>query len=207
MDLLIRAKFALSAAWQQRSCLFSWKNSALHQINTILDLSPVALQQMGIRFLVLDFDGVLASHGELEPCSEVLVWLRNWTRNWPADHIAILSNKPLLARQLFFSTHFPDIQMREARLPKPYPQGLEDIAVQRNIPLSQVALLDDRWLTGMLAAALAGAEGIYIKRPYVNFSKRPVKEAFFMILRGTERAILWAAFLVTKATHTFSGRL
>lgn len=145
---------------------------------------------MDIQVLVLDFDGVLASHGELEPCEETIHWLKTFSKKWSPSNIVILSNKPLLERAEFFEAHFPEIEFILNAEPKPYPHGLELIAKKKEVSISQVALVDDRWLTGMLAAAIAGAQGIYIKRPYQNYQKRPFKELFFSVLRSLERGAL-----------------
>jgi uncharacterized protein len=140
----------------------------------------------------LDFDGVMACHGDLEPHPEVLLWLQHIVKTCPALKIAILSNKPLLARQLFFSTHFPEIIFFVTAFKKPYPTGLQQLAAQNGVSWSRVLLVDDRWLTGMLAAILAGTEGIYVQEPYANFRQRPIVETFFAFLRMIERIFLHA---------------
>ena len=51
-------------------------------------------------------------------------------------------------------------------------------------------LVDDRLLTGGLAACLANVPITYITRPYVHLSKRPLQELFFLMLRFLERRIV-----------------
>ena len=186
-DTLARIFFAVRKAVQLRPLLVSWNHSPLHTIDCLPQLTPDRLKTLHTTLLVLDFDGVLAAHGDLEPCQEALEWLDKIIKTCPTLKIAILSNKPLFARQLFFSTHFPQIIFLVTAFKKPYPMGLQQLAVQSGTPVSQMLLVDDRWLTGMLAAALAGVEGLYVQKPYANFRRRPVVETFFAGLRIIER--------------------
>jgi hypothetical protein len=51
-------------------------------------------------------------------------------------------------------------------------------------------MVDDRLLTGCLAALEAGARPCYIRRPYIAFRHRPLAELFFMLLRRAERSFV-----------------
>jgi len=51
-------------------------------------------------------------------------------------------------------------------------------------------MVDDRLLTGCLAALVAGARPCYIRRPYISFSHRPLAELFFWMLRRAERCFV-----------------
>jgi hypothetical protein len=51
-------------------------------------------------------------------------------------------------------------------------------------------LVDDRLLTGGLAACIAKVSITYITRPIVLLSKRPLSELFFMMLRFWERRLI-----------------
>jgi predicted HAD superfamily phosphohydrolase YqeG len=73
---------------------------------------------------------------------------------------------------------------------KPYPDGLQKIMALTGQPANALMLVDDRLLTGGLAASIANVPVTYITRPYVSLSKRPVKEFFFMILRFLERNMI-----------------
>jgi len=139
---------------------------------------------------VLDFDGVLAAHGELKAHAEVEIWLDQCVDCWGAEQIFILSNKPIPARLHYFEQRYPSIHFVINVAKKPYPDGLQTISRQTGLAISQLVLLDDRLLTGILAACIAGAQAIYISRAYTNKSKRPIKEAFFALLRYLERQFL-----------------
>lgn len=48
-------------------------------------------------------------------------------------------------------------------------------------------MVDDRLLTGCLAALNAGAQPWYIRSPYTALKLNPLAELFFMLLRFSER--------------------
>ena len=73
---------------------------------------------------------------------------------------------------------------------KPYPDGLLKIIQDEKIDPKLVCLIDDRLLTGILAAELAGTQAILITKPLSNFERHFFKECFFSILRALESAYL-----------------
>ncbi len=153
------------------------------------------LKLKGISVLVLDFDGVLAAHGEPMPSPEAETWLRECVREFGPEQVFILSNKPLPERIAHFAAHYPGVRCIKDTRKKPYPDGLLAIIRLTGADPGQIMLLDDRLLTGALAACIAGVRTTYISRPYVNLGRRPASELFFMSLRGLERLALtglWA---------------
>ena len=70
---------------------------------------------------------------------------------------------------------------------KPYPDGLNKTGELTGVPLSSILMVDDRLLTGCLAALAAGARPCYIRHPYADFTYRPFAELFFRMLRVIER--------------------
>ena len=157
----------------------------------LYQISPTTLKQNGVAILVLDFDGVLAAHGELQPVVELHAWLIECLNTFGATQVFVLSNKPLPSRIAYFNQHYPGVQYIVEVKKKPYPDGLQKIMALTGQPANALMLVDDRLLTGCLAACLANVPVTYITRPYVNLSKRPVKELFFMTLRFLERKIIW----------------
>jgi hypothetical protein len=155
--------------------------------NSIHSLDPSALKATGIAALALDFDGVLAPHGFEAPLPEAEEWLSRCVTIFGADNIFILSNKPTEARCLWFCRNFPGIRFISGVPKKPFPDGLNKIAELARLPLSAVLMVDDRLLTGCLAAINAGARPCYVRSPYVSFKQRPLIELFFMLLRIGER--------------------
>lgn len=159
---------------------------------SILTLTPAALKNGGIRALALDFDGVLAHHGAPCPIPEAIEWLKNCQNIFGGDKIFILSNKPTEGRRQWFLENFPEFRFIAGVRKKPYPDGLNKTGELAGVPLSSVLMVDDRLLTGCLAALVAGARPCYIRKPYYSFHHRPVAELFFMSLRLTERLLLRA---------------
>lgn len=157
---------------------------------SILALAPASLQRVGIRALALDFDGVLAHHGAPCPIPETIEWLKTCQETFGGDKIFILSNKPTEGRRQWFAEHFPDFRFISGVRKKPYPDGLQKTGELAGVPLSVILMVDDRLLTGCLAALMAGARPCYIRNPYVSFHHRPCAELFFMTLRTCERLLL-----------------
>ncbi|MFK5969896.1 MAG: HAD family hydrolase [Candidatus Marithrix sp.] len=156
----------------------------------LLDISPKIFQQQGIEILVLDFDGVLASHGELYPVGELHDWLYLSVEIFGARNIFILSNKPLVERVNYFKRHYPGIRYVKEVKKKPYPDGLQKIISLTKKSPKSLMLVDDRLLTGCLAASIANVPVTYISKPYVCISKHPISELFFISLRFLENRLI-----------------
>lgn len=155
--------------------------------STILELDPATLHSSGIAVLALDFDGVLAGHGAPVPLPEAVDWMKRCEAVFGGDRVFILSNKPTDGRRRWFAENFPAMRFISGVRKKPYPDGLNKTGELAGVPLSSIMMVDDRLLTGCLAALVAGARPCYIRRPYALFSYRPVAEMFFRLLRSGER--------------------
>lgn len=158
-----------------------------HGYGAISDLNLSTLPDQGIDIIVFDFDGVLAAHGELQPSSIGMDKLKQSLAIFGENNVYILSNKPLKVREQFFNEHLPGIQFVYAPRKKPYPDGLQQIMQSADCAGKQIALIDDRLLTGGLATCIAGTKMIYINKPLQNFKKRFFKESFFHLLRVSEK--------------------
>jgi len=156
----------------------------------ILTLDPAVLKSSGVVALALDFDGVLAHHGAPVPLPEAVEWIKRCEAVFGGERIFILSNKPTEGRKAWFCDHFPSLRFISGVRKKPFPDGLHKTGALAGVPLSQILMVDDRLLTGCLAALVAGARPCYIRQPYVSFSHRPQAELFFMLLRRAERCFV-----------------
>jgi predicted HAD superfamily phosphohydrolase YqeG len=153
----------------------------------LCQIPPITFKEQGVAVIVLDFDGVLAAHGEPYPAPELRPWLRDCIALFGPEQVFVLSNKPLSIRIEDFNRHYPGVRYIAEVKKKPYPDGLQKIMAITGQPAQALMLVDDRLLTGGLAACIANVPMTYITRPYVRLSKRPVQELFFMILRFLER--------------------
>lgn len=165
------------------------KQARVRGVPHVLSLDLGRLKKSNIKCLVLDFDGVLAPHGDKMPLPEVMCWLENIiARN--DFQLAILSNKPTSSRQQFFTQYMPSIHFVSGTRKKPYPDGLLALAQQLQLAPDQLLMVDDRLLTGCLSAVGSGAKPLWIRRPYVRFlSKKLLIELFFSFLRMLDRLI------------------
>lgn len=184
--MLYRIFYALRLCWHYRKQLHEYAINPALQLPTLLRLTREQLEKGGVQALILDYDGVLASHAEPQPYPETITWLKK-LGNFP---IFILSNKPSAERQIFFQQQFPGIRFIVAKRKKPYPDGVKEIIDLANLAPSQIMLIDDRLATGIVLAISMGLQARLISNPYRDFSKRPVREGCFVLLRMLERTLL-----------------
>ena len=184
MELLKRIYFTLRMSYHYRHELAAIVRNSTSDYQ-VLHLSPSTLKEQGISVLVLDFDGVLAAHGEYQPTEELCAWLHESTQFFA--HVFILSNQSLSHRVAYFECYYPHITYLTGVRKKPYPDGLEKILALTEQPAHCVMLVDDRLLTGALAACIAHIQFTYITRPYYDKANRPIQELFFACLRLLER--------------------
>jgi predicted HAD superfamily phosphohydrolase YqeG len=154
---------------------------------TILELDPEQFAATGICAIALDFDGVLAPHGAAVPLPETIAWMTRCAAAIGGERMFILSNKPTDERRSWFADHFPTLRFISGVRKKPYPDGLLKTAQLADVPPAAILMVDDRLLTGCLAALHAGARPCYIRTPYASFSHAPLAETVFALLRRTER--------------------
>ncbi len=184
-----RLIFTFQALIHKRRELRFFLNDPTLSCETVLDITPALLQARQIDILVLDFDGVLAPHNGATLLPQVFTWLQNLEKNWPFA-LFIFSNKPSAKREAYFKQHFPKIGFIKNVARKPYPEGLIQLQKDHQIAGKHILMVDDRLLTGILAALLAGTEGLFIRNPYQNFKAHPIKEAGFHLLRRMDRLLL-----------------
>ncbi|MCK5877981.1 MAG: HAD family hydrolase [Candidatus Marithrix sp.] len=197
MKLFKRLLFSLRMLYHYRHELNRIYQTTPNNLK-LCNIPPQTFQQQGIEILVLDFDGVLASHGELYPVQELHGWLHDCVKIFGAEQIFILSNKPLEKRIIYFNQHYPGIRYIKEVKKKPYPDGLQKIISLTKKSPKSLMLVDDRLLTGSLAACIAKVPVTYITKPYVCISKRPITEIFFMALRFLERWFIYITASLAK---------
>jgi len=186
--MIKRLLFSIKMAWKFRKDISKIKNSDLATEN-ITEITNFIIIKHNICALVLDFDGVMAAHGDAEPNEEVYRWLNDLIQKMPVLKFYILSNNPWKMREDYFKLHFPQVIFISGVKKKPYPDGMLKICETANLNPNQVAIVDDRLLTGCLASELAGCKSFWIYKPYTNIRKHPTQELFFQFLRFIEKKI------------------
>lgn len=143
--------------------------------------------------LVLDFDGVLSPYAAVEPVPHIQKWLHHLINTW-SGQLFILSNKPFSEREAFMKQAFPSIQFVSGVAKKPFPEGLEKIIALSKTPPDHLLMVDDRLLTGILAACIVGAQALLITHPLRQIpGKKALHEFFFSFLRLLDT--LWVMFI------------
>jgi|APSaa5957512535_1039671.scaffolds.fasta_scaffold81313_1 uncharacterized protein len=189
--MMSRFIYSIQQAFKYRQALINIKDRGM-AIKKLIDINQAWLDEQNVQTLVLDFDGVMATHGEELPCEEVVQWLNALSNTMPQKNIYILSNKPTLLRKQYFQEHYPEITFVAGVRKKPYPDGMNAVAELSKVSPEYIALVDDRLLTGCLACVIAGAKPIWVTEPYTNVKKHPVPETFFKVLRWMDRKFVGA---------------
>lgn len=179
--------YVLSKGFFYRHQLATIATSSTTAINTLLDLSPKDIKADGVKALALDFDGVLSYQDDIAPLDNVMSWLHEACQVFGEQHLFILTNNPLQARETFLTQTFPQMHFIKPTNRKPHPEGLQQVMQQSGVSADEVLLVDDRLTTGILATCIAGTKAIYIKQPYVNYAGSTLIEIAFTLLRLLER--------------------
>ena len=158
-----------------------------HCIQSVTELRVDFLRDQSIKFVALDFDGVLAAHGKPELNADVKIWLDGFAKEFGQENIFILSNKPTQVRLEYFEMNYPQIRFISKVAKKPYPDGLLRVVDTVGCKPTDVALVDDRLLTGCLACIVAGCYPILITKPFVDYDNYTTSEKFFSFLRKWEQ--------------------
>lgn len=183
---MTRFLFSLRHGWRHRHAIKRLAHEG--RIANVVQLDVSYLVSRGIKVLALDFDGVLAAHGQSQPDADVVAWLKKLVDS-PLK-LALLSNKPNQERQTYFKAEFPELLFITGFPKKPYPHGLLAIAKQFEVQPQHVLLADDRLLTGVLASCLGGAQAAYVRPARQNFKTRWIEEVFFEAVRRLERLVI-----------------
>ena len=172
---------------KKRVCLKEVLSNSDNFLDCISELSFNYLIQYRIKLLVLDFDGVLSSHGKARLAESVGLWLVQLSNDFPLKQICIYSNNLFDSRIQYLATAFPDIEIIYFTQKKPYPYDLLKIVQRRQLKPQDILVVDDRLTSGILCACLIGARGLLITKPFIDYRTDAIKEFFFTLVRLIER--------------------
>lgn len=188
--MIKRTWYTLSMAYKHREKLKTYRYQPALQRASILECDPVLLKDQGIKAVILDVDGVLVPYGEIQLSQKIDSWLKICIQILGEGKVFILTNQPTLIRKDYFLKNYKGIKFLLPGRKKPYPDGITQVLQANQIAPSELLIIDDRLLTGILAAVIAQASGCYITKPLRDFAKRPIQELFFNLLRKIERFIV-----------------
>jgi len=169
----------------------TYRNDPVLQIKSVLEINVTQLRVQGTKALILDFDGVLATYGEVSPVIELENWLNSCIQTFGSGNVLILSNKVTQQRKEYFAEYFKGIVFFACQKKKPYPDSLLEIKALTQFDYKELLIVDDRLLTGILAAIITNIPALYLTPPLCSLRKKPIQELFFMSLRALERMIYY----------------
>ena len=184
-----RLHYALKQGYRHRHALAKFLDAG-GSIANFVDLEARTLKTQGVAVLILDFDGVLAAHGETRPEPQAEAWMERAIGEFGAERTFVLSNRACPRRDQYLETRFPGLHSHFSARKKPFPDGIANIVEMTRTSAERVLVVDDRLLTGALAGCLSGVRIAYVRRPYRRFRERPFTEAWFTLLRYVERLLV-----------------
>lgn len=124
---------------------------------SIYDLTPEAIQSLGVDFLLLDVDNTIAPYGENEAGQELISWVNSIRDS--GIKLFILSNNRGNRPEIFASAL--GIGCR-GKAWKPFPGVLKEVLAEHGIAPARAAVLGDQIYTDALCAAWSGAKAIVV---------------------------------------------
>jgi len=187
--LFTRSIYALQQFIKHKNKLKIYLNTTELSSRHITKIMPDILEKFTINVLVLDYDGVLAPHGKNAINDEILKWIKEVCAHSNIQAVYVLSNKPSHDRQGYLKEVLPSVKFIWPTRKKPYPDGLNVISQQENVAPTNMMIVDDRLMTGILAGVIFGCRAMYVEHPLIDW-RNWISEAWFCTLRCFERLCL-----------------
>lgn len=125
---------------------------------SIYDITPALLQQHGIRGVLIDLDGTMASHKVSLPPDTLAPFVR--TLHDDGLHVLVFSNNRRTRVGKFCEALGVDYICRAT---KPLARGFRRAARQLGLPLEQIAVVGDQIFTDVLGGNRVGALTCYVQ--------------------------------------------
>jgi len=137
----------------------------LYLFQNITDIKPGFLNQLGIKFLMLDLDNTIAAYDEVVLSDGMFKWISEIKSN--GTELYIISNSKRTER---VKTHSDSIEVEFiTQSGKPSPKNLLEIMEKKGFKKEECALAGDQVFTDGLAANRAGIISIVVKpRRFTN---------------------------------------
>ena len=130
-----------------------------YTFNCITDISVAFINQLGIKFLMLDLDNTIAAYDESSPADEIMHWLSE-IRNCGVE-LFIISNSRRKVRVDAFAKTLGITSVNNAR--KPSPKAVLQAMDTAGFSADNSALAGDQVFTDTLAANRAGIISIIVR--------------------------------------------
>ena len=154
---------------------------------SLAELTPQTLKDLGIRLLMLDFDNTIVPYTTNTPTAEMERWLEEMQAS--EIQICVVSNSKRQRVQIFCKAWNIDC-ITHAR--KPFGRGIRSCMERYGFSPEECALVGDQIFTDTLGANLAGAMPILVKpinnhniwlklrhiaeKPFIFIAKRRMKQ-------------------------------
>lgn len=129
-----------------------------YKVETVTAISPKALEEKGIRLLMLDFDNTIVPYTTNEPTEEMAHWLQDMIASDIA--LCVVSNSKR-DRVRIFCKNYGLSCITHAK--KPFSKGIKECLSQYGFSPAQCALAGDQIYTDVLGANGTGVNSILVK--------------------------------------------
>ncbi|MCM1524484.1 MAG: YqeG family HAD IIIA-type phosphatase [Ruminococcus sp.] len=146
---------------------------------TILDVTPAVLSEMGVRALILDIDNTMTTHDNPVPIEGLFEWLEEMRRENIGMMIVSNNHEPRVTP--FAELLGLDFVCEGA---KPLPKGYREAAEKLRVPKDKICTVGDQLFTDILGAKLFGIKSVLV---------RPIEyesTLFFKFKRAAEKPFL-----------------
>lgn len=126
---------------------------------SILDLTPERLHQLGITLLLADLDNTLVKYGQTEPTAELLAWRADLRANGIDLFLVSNSRKPTRVHQHATALDIPYV----GHAGKPKAKGFLQAMAQMNRKPEETAMVGDQIFTDIAGARNAGIRAILVE--------------------------------------------
>lgn len=189
LQILSRFIYTIKKAFTYRNSLRCYLDKPDLQVSKVEDITLAYLKQNGIKVIVLDYDGVLSAHGQNDIVPLARSWLKKMLVSFPG-RIYFLSNGIYKERIAYCQQEYPEVKFVIGDKKKPYPDGLEFIQQDSSTQKSEICMVDDRLLMGILAACIFGCKALWVTAPIVDKKSHFWVESLFQYIRMVDKIFI-----------------
>lgn len=129
-----------------------------YRFTRVTDITPYDMERMGAKAVALDLDNTVVPYGSLRYEDGVLQWADEMREN--GYQVVIISNT-IWSRAFIMSRKLGNAPFFGFAL-KPWTLGLRVISKAINVPVSEIAMVGDKYTTDILSANNGGAISVKV---------------------------------------------